>query len=97
MVSLIGFEEEEEGIGIGVGMRMGSGRKLLYSFGAPFWESLDLEVFVDGPDTVLGILMAKLVGNKWRYIYIYIYMQDGMYTYFFGIRLDMMVTTFVIT
>lgn len=95
MVSLIGFEEEEEEIGIGVGMRMGSGRKLLYSFGAPFWESLDLEVFVDGPDTVLGILMAKLVGNKWRYIYIY--MQDGMYTYFFGIRADMMVTTFVIT
>lgn len=94
MVSLIGFEEEEEGIGIGVGMRMGSGRKLLYSFGAPFWESLDLEVFVDGPDTALGILMAKLVGNKCRYIYIDA--RRDVYL-FFGVRLDMMVTTFVIT
>lgn len=53
------FEDEEEGMGIGVGMRMGSGRKLLYSFGAPFCVTLGLDAFVEGPAAVLGILKVN--------------------------------------
>lgn len=64
MVSLTAFdfdfEDEEEGMGIGVGMRMGSGRKLLYSLGAPFCVALGLDAFVDGPAAALGILKSEL-------------------------------------
>lgn len=70
MVSLTAFdfdfEEGDEGMGIGVGMRMGSGRKLLYSFRAPFCVAFGLDAFLDGPAAVLGILKVNWQVNKGR-------------------------------